>query len=133
MSSRDSWRTDLEAMAVRRLIRQANPEHLAALRENIHAMKSAPGAVSLADLDLDFHELLLRLAGHSRLLACWQSLRTQIKLLLVTNNLRNSRSLKSTTINHEELLRFIEAGDEAGAIAHLERSSLVHLMQARSE
>jgi len=126
-------RTNLEAMALRRLIGQANPEHLSALRQNIRDMRSAAGAGGLADLDLDFHELLLRLAGHGRLLACWQSLRTQIKLLMVTYNLRDPRSLKSTLKNHEELLRLVEARDAEGAVAHLERGNLVHLTQALSE
>lgn len=126
-------RTDLEAMAVRLLIRRGDPEHLAALRRNVRAMKAAAGAGALADLDLDFHELLVRLAGHKRLLACWQSLRTQIKLLLVTNNLRNPRSLRATVQDHEELLRRLEARDEAGAVAHLEQGNRVHLMHARPE
>jgi DNA-binding GntR family transcriptional regulator len=120
-------------MAIRRLIEQGNPEHLEALKQNIQDMKSAAGATGLADLDLDFHELLIRLSGHRRLLACWQSLRTQIKLLMVTHNLRNPRSVKSTIQNHTELLSFIEAGDADGAVAHNASGNLVHLTQALSE
>ncbi|OAI47351.1 hypothetical protein AYO44_09585 [Planctomycetaceae bacterium SCGC AG-212-F19] len=123
-------RANLEAMAVRRLIGEAKPEHVEALRQNIRAMQTVRGAGDLADLDLDFHELLLRLAGHQRLLACWQSLRTQIKLLMVTHNLRNPRSARSTVANHKELLQLIQAGDSDGAAAHLERGNLVYFLQA---
>src|SRR5271167_1083724 len=37
-------RANLEAMAIRRLIRQANPEHLEELQENIRAMQAVRGA-----------------------------------------------------------------------------------------
>lgn len=123
-------RAALEGMAVRRLIRQANPEHVAQLRQNIRAMQASRGARDLAELDLDFHELLLRLAGHQRLLACWLSLRTQIKLLMVTHNLRDPRSARSTVANHKALLQLIEAGDGDGAAAHLEQGNLVYFMNA---
>ena len=125
-------RATLEAMAVRLLIRQAKPEHLEALRENIRAMGSVRGAGAQAELDLDFHELLLRLAGHQRLLASWQSLRTQIKLLMVSHNLLNPRSARSTMANHRELLQLIEAGDQQGAAAHLEQGNMVYFMQAQN-
>jgi DNA-binding GntR family transcriptional regulator len=126
-------RSNLEAMAVRRLIAQANPEHVEALQQNIRTMQTTRGADQLAELDLDFHELLLRLTGHSRLLACWQSLRTQIKLLMVTHNLLNPRSARTTVENHKELLQLIKAGNADAAAEHLERGNLVYFMQATKE
>ncbi len=125
-----SLRANLEAMAVRRLIRQANPEHLKALQQNVRQMRATAGAVPVADLDLDFHELLLRLAGHKRLLACWQTLRSQVKLLMVTRNLRIPDSPRRTVDNHKELIRLIEAGDVDGAVAHLEQANAVYLLHA---
>jgi DNA-binding GntR family transcriptional regulator len=126
-------RANLEAMAVRLLIRQANPEHLELLRHNVRTMRATAGVAQVADLDLDFHELLLRLAGHKRLLACWQTLRTQIKLLMTTHNLRDPRSPRSTVENHKQLLALLAAGDEEGAVAHLERANAVYLMQAAAD
>lgn len=125
-----SLRANLETMAVCRLIGQAKAEHIELLRENIRSMESVRGAGPLADRDLDFHELLLRLAGHQRLLGCWQTLRTQIKLLMVTHNVRNPRSLRTTMEDHRALLRLIEAGDQEGAADHLERANLVYFMNA---
>jgi len=128
-----SLRGNLEAMAVRLIIRAGNPEHLKLLHENIRRMKASAGPKVVADLDLEFHELLVRLADHRRLLSCWQTLRTQIKLLMVTHNLRDPRSPRSTVKNHEELLRFIKAGDEDAAIAHLAAGNAVYLLHATKE
>lgn len=126
-------RINLEAMAVRRLIRQGNPEHSQALEENIQSMKGAAAPAQVADIDLQFHELLLRLAGHKRLLSCWETLRTQIKLLMVTHNLRDPRSAKNTMENHQQLVELIRARDEAGAVAHLEQANVAHLLHATNE
>jgi DNA-binding GntR family transcriptional regulator len=123
-------RANLEAMALRRLIAQANPEHVELLRQNIRATQAVRAAADLAEFDLDFHELLLRLAGHQRLFACWQMLRTQIKLLMATHHLRNPRSIRGTVENHKQLLRYIEAGDADAAAAHLEESNRVYFLQA---
>jgi DNA-binding GntR family transcriptional regulator len=116
-------------MAVRRLLRQADPAHLELLEENVRTMKAVAAPEHIADLDLEFHELLVRLAGHKRLLSCWQTLRTQIKLLMVTHNLRNPRSPGDTVQNHEQLLQILRSGDEEAAIAHIKQANVAHLLQ----
>jgi len=128
-----SLRTTLEAMAIRRVIRDATPEQLERLDENVREMAHTWGAGQVAELDLQFHELLVRFANHERLLACWQTLLGQLKLLLVHHNLRDPRSLQKTVENHRELLRLIQARDESRAVAHLERSSAVYRLQALAE
>jgi DNA-binding GntR family transcriptional regulator len=125
-----SLRIDLESMAARRLIQQANPAHLESLEENIRTMRGTAAPEDVADLDLQFHELLVRLAGHKRLLSCWQTLRTQIKLLMVTHNLRNPRSAKNTVENHKELLEILRAGDADAAVAHIKQANVAHLVNA---
>jgi DNA-binding GntR family transcriptional regulator len=126
-------RIALETIAVRRLIRQKDPAHLEALADNIRAMTAASGPEHVADRDLGFHELLVRLASHKRVLAYWQTLRTQIKLLMVTHNLRDERFLEKTVENHQELLEILRAGDEEAAVAFLERGNVVHLQGATQE
>jgi DNA-binding GntR family transcriptional regulator len=125
-----SLRIDLESMAARRLIQQANPAHLDSLEENIRTMKGTAAPEDVADLDLQFHELLVRLAGHKRLLSCWQTLRTQIKLLMVSHNLRNPRSAKDTVENHKELLEILRAGDADASVAHIKQANVAHLVNA---
>jgi DNA-binding GntR family transcriptional regulator len=128
-----SLRTNLEAMAVRRLIQHASPEQIAELEENVHTMQATATATAVADLDLHFHELLVRFANHKRLYGCWQTLKTQIKLLMVGHNLRDPRARPKTIKNHLELLRWIKARDEARAVAHVERHSDVYRMHALAE
>jgi DNA-binding GntR family transcriptional regulator len=127
-----SLRVELESMAARRLIQQANPAHLAALEDNIRNMKAVAAPEDVADLDLQFHELLIRLAGHKRLLSCWLMLRTQIKLLMVTHNLRNPRSPEDTVQNHKELLGILRSGDAEAAVAHVKQANVAHLVNAAS-
>src|SRR5437763_11295938 len=76
-----SLRTTLEVMAIRRVIRNATPEQLEQLEESIRELTCGWGAGQVAELDLRFHELLVRFAGHQRLLSCWQTLYSQLKLL----------------------------------------------------
>jgi DNA-binding GntR family transcriptional regulator len=126
-------RSALEAMAVRRVVRRATPEQLGQLEENVRVMRASSGAGRVADLDLQFHELLVRFAGHERLLACWQTLRSQLKLLLVTHNLRDPRSLEKTVQNHRELIRLLQARDADAAVAFVEQAGEVYRVQLLSE
>jgi DNA-binding GntR family transcriptional regulator len=126
-------RSALEALAVRRVVHRATPEQLARLEENVRVMKGSSGAGRVADLDLQFHELLVRFAGHQRLLACWQTLRSQLKLLLVSHNLRDPRSPEKTVRHHRQLIRLLKARDEAGAVALLERGGDAYRVQLLSE
>jgi DNA-binding GntR family transcriptional regulator len=128
-----SLRTVLERMAIRRVIRQATPEQLRLLEENVRSMAASHGPGQAAELDLQFHELLVRFANHRRLLACWRTLLSQLKLLMVSHNLRDRRSLEKTIQNHRQLLRLIRAGDEGRALAHAERSNNVYRVQVLSE
>jgi DNA-binding GntR family transcriptional regulator len=128
-----SLRTALEAMAIRRVIQNATVEQLEQLEENIRQMTHTWGAGQVAELDLRFHELLVRFANHERLLSCWHTLFSQLKLLLVHHNLREPRSLPKTIENHRELMRLIKARDEQRAIAHLERSGNVYRLEALNE
>ena len=126
-------RNALEIIAVRRLARSALPEQFAELEENVRLMQGCREPARLADLDLQFHEALIQSAGHKRLLACWRTLLTPLKLLMITHNLRDPRSPHGTVKHHRELIRLIRAGDEAGAINHLERGHAVHRLQALAE
>jgi DNA-binding GntR family transcriptional regulator len=128
-----SLRTTLEAMAIRRVIQNATAKQLEQLEENIREMTHSWGPGQVAELDLRFHELLVRFANHERLLSCWHTLFSQLKLLLVHHNLREPRSLQKTIENHRQLMALIKARDEGRAIAHLEQSGNVYRLHALSE
>jgi DNA-binding GntR family transcriptional regulator len=128
-----SLRITLEVMAIRQVIRHATPEQLEQLEENIREMKGSWGAGQVAELDLQFHELLVRFANHQRLHSCWQTLLGQLRLMMISHNLRDRRSLTRTIENHKTLIRLIKARDEASAVAHVERSGDVYRVQVLSE
>jgi DNA-binding GntR family transcriptional regulator len=128
-----SLRTTLEVMAIRRVIHQATADQLKQLDENIQSMKASWGPDKVAELDLEFHELLVRFADHKRLLNCWRALLSQLKLLLVGHNLRDRTSLQKTIQNHAELINLIKARDESRAVVHIERSNNVYRLHALSE
>jgi DNA-binding GntR family transcriptional regulator len=122
-------RTTLELMAIRRVVNRATPEQLDELEDNIKAMQSSQRPEDTAELDLQFHEVLMRIADHKRLAACWQSLLGQLRLLLVHQHQRDRRSHQGTIRNHRALLQFLRARDEAGAVGHVERQVDVYRLQ----
>jgi DNA-binding GntR family transcriptional regulator len=126
-------RTTLEIMAVRSVVHSITPEQIAALEQNIRAMQASQGPAQLAALDLEFHESLVRFADHKRLLAGWQALLGQLKILVVHHKMHNRHSLQSTTTDHRALLALLQAGDEAGAVAHIERQVAVYRVQLLNE
>jgi DNA-binding GntR family transcriptional regulator len=126
-------RTTLEAMAIRRVIQNATAEQLEQLEENIREMTHSWAPEQVTELDLRFHELLVRFANHQRLLSCWHTLFSQLKLLLVDHKLREPRFLHKTIENHRELMALIKARDEGRAIAHLEESGNIYRLHALSK
>jgi len=128
-----SLRTALEVMAIRLVIRKASSEQLELLEENIRTMKASAGADRVAELDLEFHELLVRFADHRRLLISWKALLSQLKLLLVSHNLRDRTSRQKTIQNHAQLIKLMKSGDESRAAEHIARSNNVYRVHAVSE
>ena len=56
--------------------------HISALRQNIRQTSKAATVAEVTQLDLDFHELILKAAGNSRLLRSWRTLRPELQLWL---------------------------------------------------
>jgi DNA-binding GntR family transcriptional regulator len=111
-----SLREALEALAVQRAIECATDADFDQLADNIRATEAAerPGEAGIRDLE--FHEILVRAARHGRLLTSWLSLRSQIQLILVQNNLADPGFIRSTARNHRALLARLRARDEASAL-----------------
>jgi DNA-binding GntR family transcriptional regulator len=122
-------RTVLEATAMRRVVRGDTTAVVAELEANLAAMKQCHDGRELAVLDLDFHEIFVRAAGHKRLYSCWQGLLPPLKLLMMAHHQQDPNVLAGTMANHRKLVRFIRANDEANAVALLEGSSDVYLVR----
>jgi DNA-binding GntR family transcriptional regulator len=115
-----SLRGALEGLAVRLALANGVAADWAELAANIRATEATNDPQELARKDLEFHEKIVRTAGHCRLLTGWSNLRSQIRLIMVQRNLGDAHSHRGTVKGHRELLGALRAGDEAGAVAVLE-------------
>jgi DNA-binding GntR family transcriptional regulator len=116
-------RTAQEALAVRLLIRFPDSGRAACLeqlRGNQRRMAAAAGTAEKIALDLEFHELLVRGAGNSRLIENWVRLRRQVQLLMHQREARGDDTRALTVIGHERIIQAIAAGDEAAAVREIE-------------
>jgi DNA-binding GntR family transcriptional regulator len=120
-----SLRTPLEALALRLGIAKGHEDRWAELANNIRASEETSDPRELAQMDLEFHEALVRAADHNLLLASWLTLRSQIRLIMVQRNLADADSRRATVEGHKDLLRAIQAQDTTRAVAllqyHLQR------------
>ena len=114
-----SLRLSLEALAIRLAIRHATDRQWEQLAENIRRTAQAKAQVEAGELDLGFHELLVRAANHRRLLECWLSLRSQIRLLLLQMGRTDAEFARHAAAAHQELIEAIRARDEEQAVALL--------------
>ncbi len=114
-------RLALERLAVRLAIRQATDEQLAALGENIRRTGRATAVGEAGELDLKFHELLVRTAGNRRLLDSWLALRGQIRLLLLQMDHDDAKYSRHTAMAHRRVLQAMQARDEKLAVKLLRR------------
>jgi DNA-binding GntR family transcriptional regulator len=106
-----SLRQALEILAVQRAIEVGTNDHWSRLAANIRETEKARTPEQLANLDLEFHDTLMRAAGHGRLLSTWMGLRSQIRLLMMRRNLGDADSLRGTVRGHKELLEAIQLRD----------------------
>ncbi len=123
VSATDLWeiytlRAAIERLAVRLVTEKASAEMLAQLQQAVADMAQAAheGDLSrLAALDMSFHETLCRASGHSRLLAIWLSMTTQISTFI---DLTSTLYLPAGEVVrlHTEVLEHIQNGraEEAG-------------------
>ena len=114
----------LEILALRLAMDRGSATMIAQLTANLHETQRGADPQQLAQLDLQFHEIILRTAGNGRLLSTWMNLRSQIQLILVQRNLVDTNSAQGTVKAHGAVLAAIEAGDVAGAVALVERQLL---------
>jgi DNA-binding GntR family transcriptional regulator len=114
-------RRPLEVLAVRLATVRGGPGDWELLAQNIGETENISDPQQLAQMDLAFHELIVRTAGHSRLLTSWQNLRSQIRLIMVQRNLNDADSRRGTVRGHKQLLQAMQAGKVEEAAAIVER------------
>lgn len=123
-----SLRLTLETAGARFFCRNAQREHLELLEENIERTRTASKLIEITLLDVQFHDLIMQGAGHSRLYGCWSGLRHQIEVWLARRHSARPGSVRQTreeTIrHHERLVAALRARNEEAAAnalhAHIE-------------
>jgi DNA-binding GntR family transcriptional regulator len=112
-------RVPLEALAVQMAIANGTESDWASLTANLKATEKVNDPGQLAQLDLEFHEVIVRAANHGRLLSSWLNLRSQIRLIMVQRNQADATSREGTVHGHRELFDVIQAGDADRAVTLL--------------
>ena len=91
----------------------------AALTTYAHAVKT-DDPVEQTHAHLEFHTSLVALLGNARLVAQADTLTGDLRLALASVE-RARRNARSQVADHRRLLTLMRAGDDAGALAELER------------
>jgi DNA-binding GntR family transcriptional regulator len=119
-------RQTLEVMAVKILCRGLPAADLTDLREEAIRPATETDPTGVARADVKFHQCLVRVTRHTRLIESWSNLRAQMEYVavrvqrgvkLATGNLTNQQTADA----HRALLRLIQAGDEDRAVPFIEK------------
>ncbi len=101
-------RRALELLAVECFVKNATPDDIAKLEGVIEQISQyiVRGITpkEAADLDIQFHETLVRGAGHQRLLETWLNLREQVRILLLSRNVADGDFRDLLVGSHRDLL-----------------------------
>lgn len=108
-----SLRSVIEVLAVRQALPRLTQEDLDGLQDLVDEMIKAAeerDMTRLVDSDLEFHQRIVHIADHSRLLDVWQRMYTQLRLFLAMKDqlYDNPRDVADT---HIPLLQALRSGD----------------------
>ncbi|MDB6140551.1 MAG: transcriptional regulator, GntR family [Verrucomicrobiaceae bacterium] len=121
-----SLRLTLESMSVRLAAERLTADDVTAMSGNIAAMQETADAIAFSRLDTEFHELIVRAAGHGRLLACWETMSSQFAVLLArVQKTFEQASIEaaraSTTQDHQAILQALKTHDAGKAERAMQR------------
>ncbi len=116
-----SLRLELETMAARLTCRRLTEADENRIEENIERTRTASRLLELTLLDIEFHDLIVQAAKHSRLMTCWATLRHQLEFWLARMQSRLAapvpKTRDATVKNHQGLLTALRSGSETRAVA----------------
>jgi DNA-binding GntR family transcriptional regulator len=115
-----SLRLELEIMASRLACRNFSAVDEKRITDNIERTRRASRLLELTLLDVEFHDLVVQAAKHSRLQTCWATLRHQLEFWLARMHSRVQapvpKTREATLRNHQGLLAALRSGNEARAV-----------------
>lgn len=124
----DSLRGVLERLAVELVVAHASDDDLTAIELAARRMERAEDEHTLVGRDIEFHDAVYDAAGHGRLRAAWQAIRSQVHLFLLTRiGVSGDDYLAHVPGEHRELataLRLREAGPAVELFAAHRRHAL---------
>jgi len=101
-------RVALEQLAVTRAGERAAGVDFDGLRQLVNQMAKRVAAASTAELvalDMDFHDLVYRLADHQRLYDAWAAVRSQVRLFLLARSAANEKDYRSRLVDdHHQIV-----------------------------
>ncbi len=116
-------RRSLELLALEYFMKNASADDVARLEEIFGKIsQNVGGDISpkeAADLDIQFHETLVRGARHQRLLEAWLNLREQVRIVLVSRNVANEDFRDLFLDQHRDVLKAVCDRDLERAIGLL--------------
>jgi DNA-binding GntR family transcriptional regulator len=113
-------RRALERLAVERACGKPTGSHLAELDAILDSMQELDADYSpdlAVELDLAFHDVLVRAAAHSRLERSWQQIRSQIAMFLHDRHLARRDFHEIAYPEHRAVRDIVAAGKVGAAIA----------------
>ena len=120
-----SLREALEGLAVAYAIKYATDEQLAELDEIVSTMVARRGGnytqQEATDIDLEFHDTLCRISGHSRVLMAWRAVRAQVRLLILSHRTLQPADFRERAVDwHQQLATALRQRDVdlARAVLH---------------
>lgn len=117
-------RLALERLAVERAVPRLTSEDLAEMDELLDRMRHLGPDYSpelAVDLDLAFHDVLFRAAGHARLDRARQQIRSQVAMFLRARHLAKRDFHEIAYSEHRGIRDTIASGDVAASVALMEK------------
>lgn len=120
-----SLRLALERLAVVLAARHGTEADFAILDDVLHEFRGTASSQPLteqeaADQDVRFHDAIYRAAHHERLYVAWNSIRSQVYVLLLARNVAGPDFREDTYFGHLELAYLIRARDEERVVTAIE-------------
>lgn len=114
-------REALESLAIKYIIKDATLEQIEELEKIVHAMeelaKQDYGQMEAADQDIEFHHMLCKISGHKRVLAAWEALSGQIRIVLWKHRLEHPTDLRDRSVHwHADIVDALCQRDSEKAI-----------------
>lgn len=121
-----SLRVALEMLALDCAIKRATDEQLDELDKLVQTMSIQANRdytrFEATDLDLEFHHTLCRISGHKRVLAAWETLNPQIRMLLLSHRTLQPADFRERAVEwHRDLAAAVRSRDAKFARALLQK------------